>query len=975
MMIGLFTSRCIVCGKIPLNWPFSIERMAQRPEHTPLRRRAAASDPSVDTDDVSRPQQMTLGYEVERQRRTKIFAVLMALLGLLMLVSLVSYSRADSANAQLTMRELMGVIRGDDAIRQQFDQTYNWIGLLGAVVAHWMLLSTVGVWSLVFPVMLMVWARDVYRLQRLTPKVTRYSIVSTMAAISVAAFVATLQLVEPLSFIPPEACGSIGQFLAGVVTQLIGRFGSSVLWLLISSAVIILGFEIDLRNVNSSVQPLKDALARLTSGFSFQRGQQAQSMDHADDDELDESDEDDDELVEPDPLDTPPSQRSSWKGPTLFGSKKRATMRPDDIDDEEPAVQLKRTPKEQREQESPFAGQLSGSVRILRPSQLATADPPAADDNIDDEPEPAGSVDLDEVQRRLQRLHPKKDIAVRQSEADDEDDVEYEEDAELEDEYEEEEEEGEPEAPSPKRSAVTVQRPLTLTVQDTLFPVEPEIKLSNVTMYDEEIAYKPPPSKLLIEVKDEGAVDDAELQAKAITLQEKLETFKVRIENLTVTPGPVVTQYEFVPASGIKVSQIENLADDIALALKAQGVRIIAPIPGKGTVGIEIPNQHPSIVRFSSIIKSPKYHDKDIRLPLAMGKTVVGEVFCADLTKMPHLLIAGATGKGKSVGINTIIASLLYRIHPRDLKFVIVDPKRVEMNLYASLKDHYLAISPDINESIVTSPQNAVVVLKALVEEMQQRFSILAAAGQRNITDYNQKVNEGKIKDKGGIMHRPMPYIVVIIDELADLMMTASKEVEEPICRLAQLARAVGIHCIVATQRPSVDVVTGLIKANFPARIAYQVSSRIDSRTILDGTGAEHLIGNGDMLFAPGNTPMPIRMQNAFISTEEVEALCEWIGAQKGYSTPYMLPSINKRSGGSAGGSDDRDALFEDAARIFVQLQQASTSTLQRRLKVGYARAARIVDELEMAGIVGPPDGSRGRPVLLQSESELEAYL
>ena len=585
---------------------------------------------------------------------------------------------------------------------------------------------------------------------------------------------------------------------------------------------------------------------------------------------------------------------------------------------------------------------------------------------LEDQPAPANvsedqtsGVDLTDLQKRLQELHPKKDITL----------------FELTDEPEQAETDvvrvHKPLAPV----APLVTRPLTVTVQDTLFPVEPEMQLSNTTLYDEEIAYKPPTAALLVDVKDETAVDDKELEANARTLQEKLETFRVRIENLTVTPGPVVTQYEFVPASGIKVSQIEALADDIALALKAQGVRIIAPIPGRGTVGIEIPNQHPSIVRFSSIIKSPKYHNPDIKLPLAMGKTVTGEVYCADLTKMPHLLIAGATGKGKSVGINTIIASLIYRMHPRDLKFVIIDPKRVEMNLYAALRNHFLAISPDFDESIVTSPQNAVIVLKALVEEMQQRFSILAAAGQRNISDYNQKVRDGKIKDKSGIKHCPMPFIVVIIDELADLMMTASKEVEEPICRLAQLARAVGIHCIVATQRPSVDVVTGLIKANFPARIAYQCSSRIDSRTILDGTGAEHLIGNGDMLFAPGNTPIPIRMQNAFISTEEVEALCEWIGSQNGYSTPYMLPTVNKRSGVYGAGSGDQDVLFEDAARIFIQLQQASTSTLQRRLKVGYARAARIVDELEMAGIVGPPDGSRGRPVLLQSESELEAYL
>jgi S-DNA-T family DNA segregation ATPase FtsK/SpoIIIE len=961
--------------------------MAQRPEHIPLRRRSTGSDIPQEADDASRPQQLTLGSEVERLRRTKIFAVLMALLGLLMVVSIISYARADAANAQLTMRELMGVIRGDDEVRQQFDQTHNWIGLLGAVVAHWLLLSTVGVWSLLFPALLIVWAWDVYRFQRLTPKVTRYSIVATIAVVSVSAFVATLQLIEPLSFIPPEACGFIGQFLAGVVTQLIGKFGSALVWFMVTGAVIVLGFEIDLRSAQSALQPIKDALSNLTSGLAFSRRSSSAISDEPEEDEhlddADELEEEEEEVVQ-----APPAVPS----PRLFGGKKRSIIRPGELDDE-PAVRLKRASQEPQD-ESPFSGQLSSSVRILRPSQLAQPVPAAPEPEEDEEETSTTSVDLQEVQRRLQQLHPQKGIALKL----DDEEAEEEEEEELEDEYEEEseedyeedteEEEAEeeeeveeeevkevPVRPARAQSQVSVQRPLTVTVQDTLFPVEPEIKLSNVTMYDEEIAYKPPPSKLLVEVKDEGAVDDAELQAKALTLQEKLETFKVRIENLTVTPGPVVTQYEFVPASGIKVSQIENLSDDIALALKAQGVRIIAPIPGKGTVGIEIPNQHPSIVRFSSIIKSPKYHDPNIRLPLAMGKTVVGEVFCADLTKMPHLLIAGATGKGKSVGINTIIASLLYRIHPKDLKFVIVDPKRVEMNLYASLRDHYLAISPDINESIVTSPQNAVVVLKALVEEMQQRFSILAAAGQRNITDYNQKVKEGKIKDKGGFMHRPMPFIVVIIDELADLMMTASKEVEEPICRLAQLARAVGIHCIVATQRPSVDVVTGLIKANFPARIAYQVSSRIDSRTILDGTGAEHLIGNGDMLFAPGNTPLPIRMQNAFISTEEVEALCEWIGGQKGYSTPYMLPSINKRAGAGGGGSDDRDALFEEAARIFVQLQQASTSTLQRRLKVGYARAARIVDELEMAGIVGPPDGSRGRPVLLQSESELEAYL
>ncbi|MFM8771087.1 MAG: DNA translocase FtsK [Candidatus Kapaibacterium sp.] len=958
--------------------------MAPRPEHIPIKRRSSTTEDTSTIDESPRPKQRTLNDEVDRLRRFRIGAVLLGVLSLLMIVAMVSYSRADEANAQLTMRDIMRVVQGDSDIRMKFDQTHNWIGLFGAVLANWMFTVCLGIWSVVLPVLLLFWARDLFRWQRITPLVARRSIVSIGAFTSLATLIATLQLIDGFDFIPREATGAIGQFLAGVTTQFIGRFGSLVVWLLLSTAAFVFGFQIDIRGVSTS---LDDRLAtfrvRLQHLLSYIWTKEPRAMRTADDDTDDVIEDDDDT----DYADLPSENEESIEIPaatrrsTFFSTAKKSIIRPANLDDE-PMTILRRDsepqdaePDSETGTDSIYGQQLSGSVRILRPikpdpiaegrSAETPIPPPTPASSI------APSVDLSEVEKRLQKLHPQKDITLfprdeDDAETDDLDDDEY---------VGTSDEDDESQVNVPSTPAVTVQRPLTVTVQDTLFPIEPEVQLSNVTMYDEEIAYKPPTAALLVDIPQEGAIDDAELEANAQTLQEKLATFKVRIENLTVTPGPVVTQYEFVPASGIKVSQIENLADDIALALKAQGVRIIAPIPGKGTVGIEIPNHNPSIVRFSSIIKSQKYHDGKIELPLAMGKTVVGDVFCADLTKMPHLLIAGATGKGKSVGINTIIASLLYRMHPRDLKFVIVDPKRVEMNLYASLRDHYLAISPDINESIVTSPQNAVIVLKALVEEMQQRFSILAAAGQRNVLDYNQRVREGKIRDKGGFAHRPMPYIVVIIDELADLMMTASKEVEEPICRLAQLARAVGIHCVVATQRPSVDVVTGLIKANFPARIAYQVSSRIDSRTILDGTGAEHLIGNGDMLFAPGNTPMPIRMQNAFISTEEVEAICEWIGKQRGYSAPYMLPSINKRSGSGGSSGSDRDALFEDAARIFIQLQQASTSTLQRRLKIGYARAARIVDELEMTGIVGPPDGSRGRPVLLQSESELEAYL
>lgn len=951
--------------------------MSARPDNIPLRRRSGGDQRQPVEDETPRPQQRTLNDEHNRLRRFKVIAILLGITGILMFIALVSYTAKDEANAQLTLKDMVGVVRGDDALRLKFDTTYNWLGLLGAVVSHWMYTSTIGFWAIALPVLILFWAYDLFRVQRITPLVTRRSIVTLGCAVSVAAFLGTLQPLEFFAWLPRESCGAIGQFLGGVTSQFIGRIGSSIVWLVVLGFTGIMGFELNMSHLTARVKTALAGFEGVDVLGAFRR-ERSSASDAPEEQPESETEQSDDASVHEQSVEIPAVSRRTTLGERI----QRPILDVSTLDDDEPASALPRVPLVPTSQSDvipPEGRQLSSSVKILRPTKADTArieqlTPTTVRSSSVQSSEPP-SVDIGDIQKKLQELHPKREISLQDADDDAEESVPATSRTtrladDLVDDVEADKEQA-----LVTSSPVSIHKPLTVTVQDTLFPVEPEIQLSNRTLYDEEITYKPPAGTLLVEVKDEAAVDDAELEANARTLQEKLETFRVRIENLTVTPGPVVTQYEFVPASGIKISQIASLSDDIALALKAQGVRIIAPIPGKGTVGIEIPNNNPSIIRFSSIIKSPKYHNPDIKLPLAMGKTVIGEVFCADLTKMPHLLIAGATGKGKSVGINTIIASLLYRMHPRDLKFVIVDPKRVEMTLYAALRDHYLAVSPDINESIVTSPQNAVIVLKALVEEMQQRFSILAAAGQRNISDYNQKVRDGKIKDKGGIIHRPMPFIVVIIDELADLMMTASKEVEEPICRLAQLARAVGIHCIVATQRPSVDVVTGLIKANFPARIAYQVSSRIDSRTILDGTGAEHLIGNGDMLFAPGNTPMPIRMQNAFISTEEVEAICEWIGGQKGYSTPYMLPSVNKRGGGSGSSDGDRDVLFEDAARVFIQLQQASTSTLQRRLKIGYARAARIVDELEMAGIVGPPDGSRGRPVLLQSESELEAYL
>ena len=513
-----------------------------------------------------------------------------------------------------------------------------------------------------------------------------------------------------------------------------------------------------------------------------------------------------------------------------------------------------------------------------------------------------------------------------------------------------------------------VQNPLSITEENLNHqePYDPTLDLS---------FYRHPEIDLLIDYSDSKVeIDRAELEANKDQIIETLLHYKIEIVKIRATIGPTVTLYEIVPAPGVRISKIKNLEDDIALSLAALGIRIIAPIPGKGTIGIEVPNKQTQIVSMREVLQSDKFKNAKMDLPIALGKTISDEVFVADLAKMPHLLVAGATGQGKSVGINAILVSLLYKKHPSQVKLVLIDPKKVELFPYSALQYHFLAYLPGLDEPIVTETNKVVHTLNSLCIEMDTRYNLLKQAGARNIREYNEKFVQRRLNPEKG--HRFLPFIVLVVDEFADLIMTAGKEVELPIGRLAQLARAVGIHLIIATQRPSVNIITGVIKANFPARIAYKVTAKVDSRTILDAGGADQLIGRGDMLLSVGGEM--VRLQGAFVDTPEVERIIDSISNQQGFPEPFFLPEFHgddEIHGSSGLKFSDLDENFEEAARLIVSTQHGSTSMIQRRMKLGYNRAGRIMDQLEALGIVGPSEGSKAREVLIYDELELEKYL
>ncbi len=812
----------------------------------------------------------------KKSLRTEVVNFSLIIVSILVGLSILSFSPADDARSEIGFFDTFKLLLGDESVRSKADTIHNWLGIFGAYIANFFVNSTLGYFSIAFPIILLLFSWTAL-LKREYSKTARASTMILLYALMISVFSGYLKTLFGTDQYGKEWYGVIGQFVSLALVRAFGAVGGGGVIFILIFALIVFTLKISPREL----------LDMLSSGAEWLLGYLKGLL-------------------------------SSVGG---AGRKDAGDVK---------------IVKPQAEKGTVSKGE-AAPVKIVREDAK-----PKQDTSL-----------IDEAKELVKRALPKQELPE-------------DEDQELEGEPESEEEAGVEGEEEIKRRPAAPRMPAGMRASGETFDTE------NV---DEDIDYNFPPQDLLDVPVEVDKISDEELRANADLLRSKLEVFDIQIESVSVIPGPVVTLYELVPAQGVKISRITSLADDLALALQARGIRIIAPIPGKGAVGVEIPNKKPQMVKFRSIVASPKFKDIRFNLPLAMGKTTTGEVVVDDLSKMPHLLIAGATGSGKSVGINTIMMSMIYKLHPKDIKFLIIDPKKIELSLYRSLKNHFLAVTPDVDEEIITESSNAVLALKAAEAEMDKRYGILAKAGVRNIQDYNKKLEEGKLKDTDEIRFTRLPYIVVFVDELADLMLTAAREVEDPITRLAQLARAIGIHLVLATQRPSVDVITGLIKANFPARIAYQVASRIDSRTILDQNGAEQLLGNGDMLYLAAGSSKPERIQNSFLSTEEVEKVVDYISKQQGFSKPYQLPSILNRKKGGGGLAAEFDEMFEEAAILVVRHQQASTSFLQRRLKLGYGRAARVIDELESAGVIGPFEGSKGREVLLESEEALNDKL
>ncbi len=800
-----------------------------------MRRRKKINESTINSEDFLIP------YKIKKS----ILALFIISIATLLTFSIISYNRSDYSYIQnLKLTDFFGLIDRNSEISLNASKIKNWIGLIGAIVANFLINDLLGYFSFAFVILLYYWGFIILYDVKNFRKFLFYSII--FASIAILASSMSGILANNLEMVSQnkEIYGSVGAMLGSLLIRLIGSTGGLILisiMILIFSAILL---NIDLNEI------LSNSLLKLNQFFKFLWFKIHSSF----------------------------IRDKSEKETVIKVNKKK----------EQDTIKTEDEPKKTR-------------IEIVKENLVI--------------PEPTFNRVENNKQPNIE-LKPKD------------------------------------------------------TTRKTAESINNLENKSGFQPWDEKLDFKLPSLDLLDTSVLVQGVKQSELTKKAQMIKNKLQIFKVEVQEIKVTPGPVVTLYEVVPSPNVKVNTITALKDDIALALKAKGIRLIAPMPGRGTIGVEIPNDSPEKVKVASVLGSEKYQNTNYALPLAMGKTVDGDIFIEDLTSMPHLLIAGSTGSGKSVGINTIIHSFLFKLHPAKVKFVLIDPKRIELAKYKKLKKFYLAICPDIDEDIITKPDNAVPLLKSLEAEMDLRYDWLSKLGARNIKEFNELIASGKMKEIDGVELHPLPYIVVIVDEFADLMVNVGKQIEDSIARLAQMSRAAGIHLIFATQRPSVNIIRGNIKANFPARIAYKVSSRVDSFTILDQSGAEQLLGSGDMIYS--NNDNLIRVQNAYISEEEINQVLDFIENQEGFVSPYLLPSVIRNSQAGGNFQDDYDPLIYDAAVLIVKNKMASVTFLQRKLKLGYARAARIMDALEQIGVVGPLDGGKNRLVLIETQDELD---
>jgi S-DNA-T family DNA segregation ATPase FtsK/SpoIIIE len=930
----------------------------------------------------------------------EVLGLVLMVLALLLSLAFVTYHVGDDevARAAPLVEALLNP--------SEYPPVQNALGLLGAELARSLVPGFLGYSILFFSLSLMVWGYAIFRHWALRPLLYPTGL-ALLSAFVVACLIGWFAHTFQTDLV--RWAGAVGMGIAGWMQGVFGPPGSFILLLLVVAVMLLLVVDHDIqRSVDRVVDALHQIEQQIKSWIATWRERRARKKRQREEAKAEES-----TPEEPESQTTSPEvqeETTSTQQARSSTSEASSTSEPEpSVESEEEEEDEETSSSSSSSEEKPSPGtpdpetitiQVPESVGDGRPlrrndlfrEQIQQGNAPTSDEG-DGEPS-TEELDLEELEEEFGEALEEASQATDESSPNAEDSNETDStpaeaastDPTTASESVAETTETPSDSSTPEPSSQTSAPSENEETQDTP-PETDDVELTVKDRVEEEkadeierpadtpekVEYESPPLDLLEEPTDEDpTVDRDELETNKRILLDKLDTYNVEIEDISAVVGPTVTRYELTPAPGVKVSRIKSLEDDLAMALAAPSVRMMAPIPGKSAVGVEIPNQNRELVRLREVLGTAKFRDTDMALPIPMGKTIEGEVFLADLTKMPHLLIAGATGSGKSVGLNSLLTGLIYASHPMNLRFVIIDPKKIELQQYTALETQFVAQPKDVDQTVITDIEEASGVLKSVEKEMEERYDLLSDAHVRGIEGYNEKFKAGELSPEDG--HRHMPYVVVVVDELADLMMSVGDDIEGPISRLAQMARAVGIHLVLATQRPSVDVITGVIKANFPSRIAYEVASMADSRTILDQGGAEGLVGNGDMLFLSGSDLR--RLQGPFVSVDEVERVVDFVSDQPGV-TPYELPSLMDAGHGPSEtlGVEDTDENFEEAARVIVRRQQGSVSLLQRKLAVGYTRAARIVDQLEEAGIVGPFNGTKAREVLVDSEEELERLL